>query len=71
MTVMSMADTTGTPKDGAAVLLELWSDFVAQARENVLNPNSALLPPLTPVEYPAVPMGTTALPPTLRYYTTR
>ena len=62
---MVLADT-GAPKDGAAALLELWSEFVAQARDNVLNPNPALLPPLTPLEYPALPMGTTALPPTLR-----
>ena len=61
---MIMSDT-GTPKDGAAALLELWSEFVTLARENVLNPNPALLPPFTQLEYPAVPMGTTALPPTL------
>ena len=57
----------GPHKDGAALILDIWSDFVATATENVLNPNPALLPPPSPQDYPPLAAGTTALPPMARY----
>ena len=53
----------GPVKDGLALLLDIWSDFVATATENVLNPNPSLLPPPSPQDYPPLAAGTTALPP--------